>query len=238
MKTKIISNKCRRALAKSAVETIAESVRRILSHKERVVIAIPGGRSVAEIFEEFKNTDLIHWEKIHIFMVDERLLDIDSPDSNYRNAYELFLSGLLKDKNIPLQNIHPFKYNSSAKDKGMKQYNEEFKKFQPFDIVILGSGEDSHIAAVFPEHHSIKQEGNEYFMMYDSPKPPSERITSTKTMIGNADTAIVLFLGEGKKQALWNFKNPALSIIQCPAKIISKAKHSYAFTDIVNVVTE
>ena len=231
--TRIISNKCRRTLAKSAVETIAESVKRILSQKEKVVVAIPGGRSVAEIFEEFKTTTLLPWEKIHFFMVDERLVDKDSPDSNYRNAYELFLSKLLKEKKIPAENIHPFHLDKSAEDKGIKQYNEEFKKFQPFDIVILGSGEDGHIAAVFPGHHSIKQEGNEFFMMHDSPKPPKERITSTKTMIENADTAIVLFLGEGKKQAFLNFKNPELSTIQCPAKTINKTKHPYVLTDIV-----
>ena len=231
MKTTIISNKSRRDLAHSAVETIAESVKRILSQKGRVVMAIPGGRSVAEIFDEFKTTALIPWDKIHIFMADERLVESNSHDSNYRNACELFLSKLLEDKKIPAKNIHPFKYDISAKDKGLRQYNEEFRKFKKFDIVILGSGEDGHIAAVFPEHHSIKQEGNEYFVMYDSPKPPKERMTSTKNMIENADTAIVLFLGEGKKQALRNFKDPKLSIIQCPAKTINEAAHPYAFTD-------
>jgi len=231
MKTIIISNKSRRALAHSAVETIAGSVKRILSQKGRVVMAIPGGRSVAEIFEEFKTTALIPWDKIHIFMVDERLVENTSIHSNYRNAYELFLSKLLEDKKMPAKNIHPFKYDISANDKGIGQYNEEFKGFQPFDIVILGSGEDGHIAAVFPNHHSIEQEGDEYFVMHDSPKPPRERMTSTKNMIKNADTAIVLFLGEDKKQALHNFKDPKQSIIQCPAKTIDEAAHPYAFTD-------
>ena len=229
--TTIISNKYRRTLAKKAVQTIADSIKKILSKKEYVVMGICGGQSIAEIFNIFKTTPLIPWDKIHIFMVDERLVETTSRHSNYRNAYEIFLSGLLEDKKIPIQNIHPFKYNSSAKDKGIKQYNEEFKKFQPFDIVILGSGEDGHIAAVFPEHHSIRQDGNEYFTMSDSPKLPGERLSASRKMLENADTAIVLFLTKDKQQAFQNFKNPELSIEQCPAKLINNTKHPYVFTD-------
>ncbi|RLG14839.1 MAG: glucose-6-phosphate dehydrogenase, partial [Candidatus Nanohalarchaeota archaeon] len=109
--------------------------------------------------------------------------------------------------------------------------NEEFRKFQPFDIVLLGAGEDGHVAALFPQHHSIRHEGEEYFTMPDSPKPPVERLTASKKMLEGADTAIALFLGEGKRQALQNFKNPELSTLECPAKLIRNAAYPYVLTD-------
>ena len=229
--TTIISNEYRRTLAKKAVKIIEASVKRLLLQKEYVVLGICGGKSIVEIFEIFKTTTNIPWEKVHIFMVDERLVENTSRHSIYKNAYDSFLSKLLEEKKIPAQNVHPFELDIFVKDKGVKKYNEEFKKFQPLDIVLLSAGEDSHVAALSPQHHSIRHNGCEYFTMSDSPKPPLERLTASRNMLEDADTAIALFLTKDKRQAFQNFKNPELSTEQCPAKLINNTKHPYVFTD-------
>ena len=59
---------------------LKESIDKILSEKEKVLLGLPGGRSVPFIFKYLKD-ELIEWEKIHVFMVGERLVSIEDDDN-------------------------------------------------------------------------------------------------------------------------------------------------------------
>ena len=207
---------------KQVAELIEELLTEKIKEKSKVVFAIPGGRSVSGIFELLKKKN-IDWKKAHVFMVDERYVPLDHEESNFKLGYETFLKGL-----IPEENLHPYKI-----EKSLEKYAEELKNVGGvFDVVLLSSGEDGHVAGVYPEHHSIENEEEGFIYMDDSPKPPSERVTASKKLIKKSAHAILLFFGEGKKEALKNYLDENKTEFESPNKIVNECENKYVFTDI------
>ncbi len=207
-------------LSSKAAALLIQKINQVISQKGKAVIALPGGRSVAGLLEKLSPQDL-DWSKVEIFLIDERVVPLDDKDSNYKQAYNLFL------KRVKAQ-AHPFLI-----EKGIKHYNAEFQRAGAhFDIIVLGVGEDGHIAALFPRHAALKIKGKKYIRFHDSPKPPLERITATPGVIRDADTIILLFSSAAKKKAYEQYLNPKISVAECPAKIALPMKKTYVLTEI------
>lgn len=67
----------------------------------------------------------------------------------------------------------------------------------PLDVVLIGIGEDGHLASLFPGHPGLR-ELSECFAVTDSPKPPPRRLTLSLPIIHAARARIVLCLGRAK----------------------------------------
>lgn len=217
---------------KQVVEFICKQILKILQNKKQVVMAVPGGRSVQPIFSEFLTHTEMPWEKIHIFMVDERLVPISDKESNFYLVKKQFADNLVRKKMLSEKNLHPFILDNSKKDLGIKKYENELKKYGgTFDVVILGAGEDCHVAGLFPDY-TIKDNSDYFIYFHNSPKPPKDRMTASKKLIQNSKFGVVIFLGEGKKKAYENFKNKKLKLDKCPAKLVKKIKNYIVYTDL------
>lgn len=231
--TEIIVNKNRHILEKKAADIISNSINQLLEKKNYIILAIPGGRSISGIFEFLKEKN-IPWKKVHIFMVDERLVPIDDDKSNFKLANESFIKELVSKDTLPKKNVHPFIINKNKSDYGISSYKEELKKHGSiYDIVLLSSGEDSHIGALYPNHPSIKAHSDFYLTMHNSPKPPKDRMTMSKKLLLNSKVAILLFFGESKREALKKFKDNKIDFNFCPAKLVNFIKDSYVLTDLI-----
>jgi 6-phosphogluconolactonase len=220
--------------AEDAVNLLCKKIQDILKEKKYVVMGLPGGRSIKKVFQEFSKHKEIPWKKIHIFMVDERIVHIDSKESNFFLLKKQFGDVLIKKNLIPEENLHPFIINDFKKDYGVSEYGKELQKYnESFDVVILGVGEDGHVAGLFPDHTINNNEKN-YFYFDDSPKLPKKRMTASRYLIENSKTALIIFLGEEKRDAYENFKDKTTSIEKCPAKIVKKIKDYIIYTDLEN----
>ena len=229
-KMKIINAK-REELEIKAVNLIASKIHEYLKTQPRVVFAIPGGRSISRIFSLLKHQN-IPWGKVHIFMVDERLANSDNSDNNFKQAEKDFLEYLVRQNKLPGINLHPYTYFNFPAEKGLEAYKNELKELSDsFDIVLLSSGEDGHVGALFP-HHSIKNPSDFFVIFNDSPKPPAKRLTSSRKLLEKSKTVILLFFGEEKAKAFKNFQDSKLSILDCPAKLVYKIEDSHVFSDL------
>tara|TARA_Y100000034_G_C6826319_1_gene372580 strand:+ start:418 stop:1080 length:663 start_codon:yes stop_codon:yes gene_type:complete len=217
---KKIIKKNKEEAAKTVVYILKKSIKKLLQRQQKVILAIPGGRSIKSIFKLLKEEKL-PYKQIHLFWVDERLVPLTHKDSNFK-LVKPYLS------NFPKGNIHSFNYKE-----GFNKYSKELKNLgERFDIVLLSSGEDGHIASLFPHHHTIMN-GNEFFISTDSsPKPPKNRMSSSKNLISRSKISILLFLGESKRDALDNFNNNKTNVKDCPAKLIKLIRQSYLITDL------
>ncbi len=213
-------------LAKEGVCVLASAMKRILSRQKSVVLAIPGGRSVQPLWKLLA-AEKLPWEKVQVFMADERVVPPTHEDSNYRLAYECFLKRLIEEGKLPEENAHHF-----VPDMGVGSYNSELKKFggKP-EILILGVGEDGHVGALYPDHHSVKNDSEGYIAMDDSPKPPAGRVTMSRKLMQKADTALLLFIGEGKRNALGLF-NSGDDVFECPARLVKKVRNACVLTNL------
>jgi 6-phosphogluconolactonase len=215
----------REQLAEKTAYVLYKAIEGILKKKEYAVVGIPGGRSVGSVLELLSGFS-VPWKRIQMFMLDERLVPIDHPESNYKLVRQHM------GPSVPDDMIHPFIFNSDAPEQSVKAYDEELQRFGGyFDVVLASSGEDGHIASLFPNHHSVERPKSDYFLMDDSPKPPSGRMSASFELIRQAECGIILFIGSEKKNALRNFFNIHLSLMECPAKIMTKLPQYYVLTD-------
>jgi 6-phosphogluconolactonase len=215
----------REQLAEKTAYVLYKAIQVVLKKQDQVVVGVPGGRSIADILQHFRDFSL-PWKRIQMFMLDERLVPLDHPDSNYK------LVKWHMGSKIPEDMIHPFIYDPENPDLSLQNYSGELKRYGGhFDVVLASSGEDGHIASLFPNHHSVEKSKSGFFLMYDSPKPPPGRMSASFELIRQADSGIILFWGSEKKNALRNFFNIHLSHMECPAKIMTKLSQYYLLTD-------
>jgi len=219
----------RSALEHQAARLLATSLQRAVDERGRAICGVPGGRSVAAILQLLAG-EAVDLSRVHFFMVDERLVPPDHPDSNFR-----LVASCLSTRAAP-DNLHPFPWDaegsSTSLDTALNSYNRLFEDHGGrFDVVLLSSGEDGHVASLFPNHPSIYSDEPLFIMTEDAPKPPPARISASRRLLTSARTALLLFFGEEKRHAFDLFKKEETSIEHCPAKLVSKIPESYVLTD-------
>jgi 6-phosphogluconolactonase len=147
----------------------------------------------------------IDWTAWEVFWADERCVPLDSPESNFAAAKELFLDHV----GLPREQIHSLGH-SIEPGTAASAYQDRLKEvFQPapgqlprFDLILLGMGEDGHIASLFPGHELLDEKRKWVAPVFDAPKPPPERITLTLPIINLAREVIFVVAGEGKASPL------------------------------------
>ena len=216
---------------KNTANLISDCLLSLLSTQSQAVMAICGGRSVSGVFNYLADKNL-PWDRIHIFMADERCVSIDDPDSNFKLAYDTFLEKMVADGKISKNNIHPFIFEGDI-SQDLEKYNNTIKAYGgSFDVVLLSIGEDGHIASLFPYHRSVKDiQSQLYIAVDDSPKPPSNRISASQNMIKRSKCSFLLATGESKRNALMAIDDEVYNEEDCPAKLVKHIPCSYLLTD-------
>jgi 6-phosphogluconolactonase len=148
---------------------------------------------------------------VHFFWSDERCVPPDDPESNFRLAYEALLTTL----KIPTHQIHriqgekPPAEASDAAEADLRQFVSADPHVQPvLDLVLLGMGEDGHVASLFPEESERTVTDLAIFRSVTAVKPPPLRITMGYLTIAAARNVWVLASGKGKEAALSDSLQP------------------------------
>lgn len=227
-----IEEKDKDRLLQRAALHLCKKLREALASKKQVNVAVPGGRNVAKIFQVMQG-EAVDWQRVHFFIIDERLVPIDHHDSNYKLLQDHFIDPLARAGRIAPGNAHPFIPDASSVDRGAKRYEKVLAEHGfRYDIILLSSGEDGHVGALYPHHHSIANAHHGFIVMHDSPKPPPDRMTSSLSLMQTADTALILFVGEAKREAYIKFNDAGCPVAACPAKLVLALKDTTVFTDL------
>lgn len=229
----IIQEKDQTRLLQRAARHLCEKIRGMLAVQKQVNLAVPGGRNVATIFQSMQGEE-VEWSRVHFFIIDERLVPIDHPDSNYKLLQDHFIEPLVRAGRIAWGNAHPFILDPTRADRGAGDYERALAEHGfRYDIILLSSGEDGHVGALYPHHHSFANKHHGFLVMHDSPKPPPERMTSSLSLMQTAEVAVLLFVGEAKREAFEKFNDAACPVEACPAKLVLAMKDATVFTDLV-----
>jgi 6-phosphogluconolactonase len=175
-------------VAAAAAAEIAEQLR---GGAETLVLT--GGTSPRRCYELLSELD-VEWGRVSVLFGDERCVPPMDPESNYRMARESLLDRVNPASvyRIPAE-LGP--------DEGARLYAEVVAETAPFDVVLLGVGEDGHVNSLFPGHDALEAEGLTAGI-HDSPKPPPERVTMTLEAIEHARRVIIIATGAGKAGAV------------------------------------
>ncbi len=126
----------------SIIKTITAIVQQLLNSQDHVTIAVSGGKSPITLFQKLSKTNL-PWDKINITLVDERVTDTNSLDSNENLVRtHLLQNNAIRAKFLGL--ISPEKNMAKMVTYANKWVNQ-------IDIAVLGMGEDGHTASIFPD---------------------------------------------------------------------------------------
>ena len=180
------------ATAEEVAEAAAAEIAEELLGGARTLV-LTGGTSPKRCYELLSELDA-PWGRVAVLFGDERCVPPLDPESNYRMAKESLLD-----------RIHPATvYRIPAElgpDEGADTYAEVVASTAPFDVVLLGVGEDGHVNSLFPGHKALKATGLTAGI-HDSPKPPPRRVTMTFEAIRDAKKTLVIATGAGKADAV------------------------------------
>jgi 6-phosphogluconolactonase len=195
-------------LAKAAAQDWFEFLQVMSLAGREPSVALSGGRIARVFFEEAARV-IAGQEALarqaHYFWADERCVPADHAESNYALASR----GLLRPAGVPEVNIHripgEFGGELAAKTAGrglMKWTGTDIGEAPVLDLVLLGMGQDGHVASLFPGETSDVMDSPQSYRAVTAPKPPPERVTISYNILARADAVWLLASGDGKEEAL------------------------------------
>ncbi|MBN2545386.1 MAG: 6-phosphogluconolactonase [Spirochaetes bacterium] len=159
--------------------------------------ALSGGNSPKAFYNILFNSEKIkQWDKIFIFLVDERFVNIDHPDSN---------SGMIKNLiNNDSINFYPINTDQNI-IKAAKDYENFIKYFFKtkksekcsFDFILLGIGRDGHTASLFPDTKSLYIK-HKLIVNTEKKGIKHPRISMTFKLLDNTKNVFFLVTGDDK----------------------------------------
>ncbi len=175
----------------------------------RYCAALSGGRMARQFFAataQQGKARAVSFAHVHFFWADERCVPPDDSESNFKLADDLLFTPLKISKNQihRLRGEIPPADAIAIADAELGQFVPSDEDRQPvFDLVLLGLGEDGHVASLFPNRPADREQGAAAFLaVADSPKPPSRRISLSYGALQAAKKVWVLASGLGKEKVL------------------------------------
>ncbi|MFZ1382809.1 MAG: 6-phosphogluconolactonase [Scrofimicrobium sp.] len=198
--------------AAAAAQLVTEVIDR-QSRTSQVHLVLTGGTVGIKILERVAASaaaSAIDWNGVHIWWGDERFLPEGDPERNETQAREALLSRL--GDALPVANVHyvprPGQSGIETPDDAARAYAAELAEFADegeevpsFDVLLLGVGPDGHVASLFPGNSALRASGTTVGV-YDSPKPPPQRVSLTFGAINNARNVWLVVAGEEKAVAV------------------------------------
>lgn len=210
----------KKQLAVAAYEYILDIEQRSIQKNDIYRIVMAGGSTPEQIYALLADSHCV-WQQWELFLGDERVLPVDDSD---RNSL-MIKNSLLDHVSIPANQVH-FMPTELGMLKAVKKYTALLKETPlPFDLVMLGMGEDGHTASIFPGLDY--SDGGMVQSVDQSPKPPAERVTLSADTLSNNKNLLFLVTGKAKHKAIEDWKNGQ----DIPISRISSLGHSVLFID-------
>lgn len=195
----------------ATTQRILQAAQEAIAKRGSFLIVLAGGSTPKAVYELLAK-EQADWANWHIFINDDRCLPPDHSERNSKMVAEAWLNHV----SVPSANI----YNIPAElgpVEGAKAYSKQIENVGTFDLVLFGLGEDGHTASLFPGH--TVDNSADAVPVFNSPKPPAERVTMSQNRLNNTREAIFLVTGSGKQWAVDQWRSGG----DIPAQLITPA---------------
>jgi 6-phosphogluconolactonase len=213
------------AVAVRAAEEIAHLAGDAVCTHGEFTFCLTGGSSPVRTYDllatRFNHS--IDWSEVQFFWGDERCVPPDDPASNFGMANRTMLSKL----ELRPEQIHRMRGEDPPQE-GAKAYEEEIKasfrlgdgELPRFNLVLLGLGENVHIASLFP-HNPALHEKNRLTVAVEVDAAQRHRLSLTAPVINNAAQVLFLVISAQKAQAVKDALQGPRDPDQYPAQLVA-----------------
>ena len=134
-----------KALAEALAGRVASLLQQGIAARGEALIAVSGGNTPVRFFEAL-STEKLDWSKVIVTLVDDRFVVPESERSNEGLAYR----HLLKNEAAKASFIPLYSPADSIQEAAGIANDRIATLALPFDVVVLGMGNDGHTASFFP----------------------------------------------------------------------------------------
>ncbi len=175
-------------------------------------VVLTGGRIAAAVYSAVRDSparDAVDWSRVDLWWGDERFLPGGHPDRNETQARLALLDAVPLDPG----RVHPMPASDGPDgedpEAAAARYADELasvgrpghEPLPHFDVVLLGVGEDGHVASVFPERPAVYDQ-RPVIAVRGAPKPPPVRISLSLPTVNTADDVWLMASGAEKAAAV------------------------------------
>lgn len=203
---KVVVHPDRKTVLSSLGTALMFAAERALNERDVFHLALSGGSTPKPFYESLANDPRyasLPWSRTQIWIVDERRVADDSPQSNVR----MIRSALTDRVAIASSHVHAIpvlsadpatEYESALRCIGDGDAASPVR----IDFVLLGMGDDCHTASLFPHSDALRVMDRWVSINAGPNVVPPDRVTMTYPLLNAARQLAVLCVGQGKREAL------------------------------------
>ena len=188
------------ALADAASAWILDGLAQGLTARGHATLAGTGGRSPGPVYDRLAQAEL-DWGRVTVTLSDDRFVPADHPDSNEGLARRR----LLVDR-AAAAGFQPLRYAAPDEDASAAAAEPHIRPLVPFDVLMLGMGEDGHVASLIPGDPRLAEglDPASRHLVQGVPAgigaPPLPRMTLTLPALASARRILILISGESRRR--------------------------------------
>ncbi len=215
------------SLLLALADRICEVATVAIAKKDQFNFVLSGGNSPKKLYELLASESYkgkINWNKTYFFFGDERFVAVND---SQRNSV-MVEKALFEPLNI--KESHIFKVDTSGSpEEAELNYSDDIQrhfgyKTVQFDFVLLGLGDNSHTASLFP-NSPVLEETKATIKSIFVKDVNMYRITMSAPLINQANHIAFLVFGKDKADAVYSVvKSVEGSANQYPARLIKNEK--------------
>ena len=194
---------------RAVADAVIEYGNRAIFEHGRYMLALSGGSTPGVIYELLakERSNELDWSKTHIFLTDERFVHHSHSDSNFGMIKRQMLDDLKEVHSYPMWRDKCDHEEATTRYKNdlVEIFNLSSGHFPKFDLMVLGLGEDGHVASLFPDEYPAIPK-NELVSGFKVAKLDSHRITLTFKVLNNSKKLIFMIRGANKECIIKNLE--------------------------------
>ena len=213
-------------LSELSARLIAQHLQGAIAARGCARLCASGGATPRAVYARLAQPDLaclLDFTRLQIYFGDERCVPPDHPDSNYG----MLRASLLRHVPIPEANVLRIAAERPPAE-ARASYEAALRAElgvadgggprEPFDVMLLGMGEDGHTASLFP---GSLPETASWVAARQQPHTGHWRITLTEPALNAARLTLFIVSGQSKAERLFEVLHGPRDLVRLPAQRIA-----------------
>ena len=188
-------------LAEGLADIVSAALAAGVSARGSASLAVSGGSTPKAFFKALSKRKF-DWAKVVITLVDERFVPSDNPRSNHL----LVADNLLQVEAAKAEFLPLYQDALTAEDAALIATQKSVAISNPFDVAILGMGNDGHTASFFPGGNNlaeaIRADRPRGVLTMEAEGAGEPRLTFSFSSLQDARLLVLHIEGEAKKTVL------------------------------------